>query len=68
MLKRLRNEIIFYRLDTDLMDSLEWCYDEVHSIDARSSPRLQKYVTKHNIFAENLMWLQSFFCYNQKDL
>ena len=61
VLQQLRNEIIFYRLDTDIIDTLEWRYDEVHQIDARSSPRLQNYVTSHNRFAKNLMWLQSFF-------
>jgi hypothetical protein len=61
VLKQLRNEIIFYRLDTDILETLDWRYDEVHEIDASSSPRLQNYITSHNRFAENLMWLQSFF-------
>ena len=61
VLKQLRNEIIFYRLDTDILETLEWRYDEVHEIDASSSPRLQNYITSHNRFAKNLMWLQSFF-------
>ena len=61
VLQQLRNEIIYYRLDTDIIDTLEWRYDEVHQIDARSSSRLQNYITRHNRFAENLLWLQSFF-------
>ncbi len=61
VLKQLRNEIIFYRLDSDIIDTLEWRYDEVHPIDAMSSPRLHNYITNHNRFAENLMWLHSFF-------
>jgi hypothetical protein len=68
MLKSLRHEIIFYRMDSEIIEILEWRYDEVHKIDARSSPRLQKYITSHNRFAKNLMWLQSFFCFHQKDI
>jgi hypothetical protein len=61
LLKSLRNEIILYQLDNEIIATIELRDDEVHPIDARSSPRLHKYVTSHNKFAENLMWLQSFF-------
>jgi hypothetical protein len=61
LLKSLRNEIIMYQLDNEIIATIELRNDEVHIIDARSSPRLHKYVTNHNKFAENLLWLQSFF-------
>ena len=59
MLKELRDQIMFYRFDTHIVDMLRT--GRVYQIDADSSPWLQKQVAQHNFEVTHLKWLQSFY-------